>query len=140
MSAKDTIAKTAGKTLFEELGAFFKRLGGLGHDLLSGEWVTRETWHARTGIVEKTFKNGIHVVEKPGAAPVASVPERWLAGKEGLLTELREGSWVRQETWHAKSGVTEKVFQNGVKVVETPGLKPVVTLPKRLLTKGVGKI
>ncbi len=140
MSAKDTIAKTAGKSLVEELGAFFKRLGGLGRELLSGEWVTRETWHARTGIVEKTFKNGLHVVEKPGSEPVATVPKRWLAGKDGLVTQLREGSWVTRETWHAKSGVTEKVFQNGVKVVETPGRQAVVTLPQRLLTKGAGKI
>ena len=140
MSVQDRIATTAGTTCCEEGGAFFQRLGGLGRELLSGEWVTRESWSAKTGVTEKLFKNGVTVVEKPGAATVATVPDRWLAGKDGLVTQLREGSWVTQEKWTAKTGVTEKVFRNGVKVVEAPGGKPVVTLPKRYLTKGAGKI
>ena len=142
MSVESTLASKAGQSIWSELQAACKRFAAFCQDTLSGEWVTRETWHARTGVTEKTFANGLRVVEAPGAKPLATVPDAWLADQGGVPTikQLREGSWVRSETWHARTGVTEKTFQNGVHVTQVPGQVPSVLVPQRILTKGAGKI
>jgi hypothetical protein len=55
---------------------------------------------------------------------------------DGAITfakELATGKWVTQETWRAKSGVTKKVFANGVTVVERPGKQALASVPKEWL-------
>ena len=130
MGVEGTVAKSVVRDVFDEVGGWFRGIGSL----VRGEYVARETWHVKTGVVEKTFANGLKVVEAPGKAAAITLPERWRT--DGALTQLREGTWARSETWHAATGVTEKTLDNGIHVVATPGKAPVVTLPRRFLTGG----
>ena len=133
---------SASSTLAHEIGGFFKKLGVLAQELVTGQWVTSATWNAASGRTEKVLANGIKIVEAPGVKRVVTVPAAWLEDKGGKLTveQLRTGSWTRQETWKASNGVVRKTLDNGVKIVQKPGQEAVVTLPKRILAKAGVKI
>ena len=101
-------------------------------ELVQGTWVTSEKWTAKTGITEKTFANGLQVVERPSGKIAGTVPKEWLEGGNGLpkLKQLLQGSWVTQESTHFATGETKQVFANGVEVLRKPHSKPIVTVPK----------
>lgn len=56
-----------------------------------------------------------------------------LDGAINFAKELATGKWVTQETWRAKSGVTKKVFANGVTVIERPGKEALASVPEAWL-------
>lgn len=140
MSLKSDIAKTASRDVLGGIGSWFRRLGHTIGELFEGSWVRKETHTFATGITEKTFANGVHVIEKPGAAAVATVPARWLEGKEPVLRQWREGSLMVRESFNFETKVGEKTLANGIKVVQAPGKAAAVTLPKRMLTGPAPKL
>lgn len=137
-----SVQSTAAKTFMGEMGAFFSRMGTLAKELFTGEWVTRASWSAKTGINESVFRNGIKVVETPGKGVVASIPMAWMQDDASrlTLTQVRHGSWTTRTHHSFETGITEKTLANGIRIVEKPGEKAAVQLPSRILAKAGIKI
>lgn len=125
---------TAGREMFAKLGGWLHGAGNTIAELFSGSWVKQSSINFKTGIRQEVFANGVEATIKQGTL-TASVPKAWMQGSESLLTQLRQGSWVRRESFSFVTKTSSKEFANGVKVVTQGGGLPHVTLPKGLLEK-----
>ncbi|MDB5102240.1 MAG: hypothetical protein JWM80_6661 [Cyanobacteria bacterium RYN_339] len=133
-------SKAASAATHDVMGTIGEKLGGAWKflkELAQGNWVTQETWRAKSGVTKKVFANGVTVIERPGKKALAAVPKEWLedSGAGHLqLKQILQGSWVTSEATHFPTGETKKTFANGVEAVLKPGRKPIVTVPKTWLT------
>lgn len=120
MPVTQEVAQTTAREMLAGLGKFFHKAAADLHDLFTGRWVTSSSINLKTGVSTKVFRNGATVISRPGMAHEIKVPQSWLDGSDGLLKQLRQGTWVTKETWHAGSPVVEKTFKNGIKVNVLP--------------------
>ena len=130
MPIQEAVAKSTAHDLLAAVGKFFARAQVGARELFTGRWVTASTVDLKTGVSTKVFRNGATVIKRPGLKHEVQVPQSWLDGSESWVKQLRQGTWVKTETWHAGQETVDRTFANGLKVQVIPAKQVLPSMVK----------